>query len=166
MLAAPKKTVKITAENVTKIVAALFILLFVYTAISKIGEHQQFVAVLKSSPLIGSFANFVSWGVPVSEIIIAAFLFFPATRKTGLKLSLLLMSVFTIYIAYMILFVPHLPCSCGGVINHLSWSGHLVFNLTLIALSIIGLYPHKLFIAVNPVLAESSGGQAGVAENL
>jgi hypothetical protein len=151
---------------VTEIISSLFILLFVYTAVSKLLEHEKFVAVLSASPLIGSFAIFVSWFLPITELIIAALLFFPTSRKTGLKLAAGLMIFFTIYIGYMIAFTPNLPCSCGGVLEQLSWKGHLLFNLLFTLLAFIGLYPHKLFIAINPVLSRAPARQAGKAENL
>ncbi len=110
------------------------IFLFCYTASSKLVEHAAFLSILRSSPILHRYAWFVSWMIPVVEIIVAGLLFFPATNSTGLRLSLVLLILFTGYIAYMMLFFPRLPCSCGGIIQSLSWGQHLGLNIFLVFL--------------------------------
>jgi hypothetical protein len=144
------KTVKKTI--VPDIISALFILLFVYTALTKLIEHESFKAVLGQSPLIGIKANILSWLLPISELFTATLLFFPSVRKWGLASSLALMLIFTGYITYMISFAKNLPCSCGGVISLMTWSQHLIFNIFFTALAAIALLltlRNKLFIAIN-----------------
>jgi len=141
-----KKTIAID------IISALFILLFVYTATSKLFEHQSFRAVLSLSPLIGSKAETLSWILPMLELFTAALLFIPSYRKYGFVSSFILMLLFTIYVAYMILFAANLPCSCGGVISAMTWSQHLVFNIFFTALAFISWrysIRNKLFIAID-----------------
>jgi putative oxidoreductase len=70
-------------------------------------------------------------------------LFIPSMRVTGLYASVLLISIFTIYLGYMIFFIPALPCSCGGVLRYLSWQQHVVFNLFFILLAVAGIYLYK-----------------------
>ncbi|MFX9224384.1 MauE/DoxX family redox-associated membrane protein, partial [Acinetobacter baumannii] len=60
--------------------------------------------------------------------------------------------MFTSYISYMVLFIPNLTCSCGGVIKEMSWRQHLGFNLFFIIISIVGILLQqrtKDFIAIN-----------------
>jgi hypothetical protein len=133
----------------TEIVAALFILLFVYTALSKLVELDRFRAVLSSSPLLGSYAVLLSAAVPFLELLTSALLFFPRTRKTGLWISFILMLLFTGYIGYMLAFASHLPCSCGGVIQSLSWKQHLLFNTFMTMLAAVAVFQNKLFIAID-----------------
>jgi putative oxidoreductase len=121
------------------IITALFIFLFTYTALSKFLDFASFKNVLHNSPLIGSLSVFIAWALPIAELLVAAGLFFPRTKLIGMWSSLLLMTVFTIYITYMILFTPHLPCSCGGVLRQLSWRQHLWFNLFFTALAVISI---------------------------
>ena len=121
-------------------VAALFIFLFVYTAVSKLFDFEKFEAVLSASPLLGSWSVYLAWTIPFAEFIIATLLFFPPLRKKGLIFSFALMILFTIYIAYMILFTPHLPCSCGGVIQQLSWRQHFILNVGLTTAAATALY--------------------------
>jgi len=144
------KTVKKTI--VTDIISALFILLFVYTAITKLVEHESFRAVLSQSPLIGINATILSWVLPILELFTAMLLFIPTMRKWGFASSLILMLIFTGYITYMISFARDLPCSCGGVISAMTWPEHLIFNIFFTALAAIAMrltYRNKLFIAIN-----------------
>jgi len=144
------KTVKKTI--VPDIISALFILLFVYTSITKLIEHESFRTILSQSPLIGINATILSWVLPILELITAALLFFPAMRKWGFASSFMLMMLFTCYIIYMILFARDLPCSCGGVISAMTWPEHLIFNIFFTALAAIALrltLRNKLFIAIN-----------------
>lgn len=130
-------------KTTVTIICALFIFLFVYTAAGKLMEFQSFTLVLSQSPFIGSYAPVVAWILPVTEFVIAALLFFPLTQRTGLYATIILMVLFTGYIAYMIVFIPHLPCSCGGVIKQMSWLQHLVFNLVFTSLALTGYVLHN-----------------------
>ena len=121
------------------IISALLILLFIYTALTKIIDHKIFRLTLAQSPLIGSISNLLSWAIPLMELIAALFLFFPAGRKCGLLSSFLLMLVFTVYIFYMVFFSSKLPCSCGGIINNMTWIHHLIFNIFFTAIAGVGV---------------------------
>lgn len=146
----------------SEIVAALFILLFVYTGISKLAEQNSFHAALAKAPLIGSKANFISWCLPTTELIIALLLFLPFMRKWGLMIGLAFMCLFTGHIFYMIVFTPYLPCSCGGVLKQMTWTRHLEFNMLLTALAAFGIWVYQKynrFIAINPGSAEASRGR-------
>ena len=124
----------------TEIISAVFILLFVYTATSKLLSHHAFVINLEKSPLIGLASGLLSWAVPIIEIVISVLLFVPRFRKTGLVSSFGLMTVFTVYIAYMLTTSSHLPCSCGGVISKLTWQQHLWLNVFLTLLAATAMY--------------------------
>lgn len=131
-------------------ISALLIFLFVYTASSKLIGHNSFVFTLSQSPLLKQFSIPLSWVIPLAEIIISCFLFVPRLRKIGLLLSVLLMTVFTIYISYMIAFTPQLPCSCGGVIKSLTWWEHLLLNISFIVIAFFGW----LMIKKNKILLQ------------
>lgn len=123
---------------ILEIIAASFILLFVYAAASKLIDHAGFLHSLQNSPLLQSFAKSLSWLVPFTEIAISILLFSPKLKKAGLLFSVFLMTAFTFYIAYMLLFIPHLPCSCGGALKNMTWTQHLIFNIVITMLGIIG----------------------------
>jgi|SRR6218665_8396 len=139
-----------TQSIVTEFISALLLILFLYTAASKLTDHERFVMVLKKSPLLQKVAGPVSWFVPLSELVISLSLFVPAWRLYGFRLAFGLMSIFTVYIGYMILFTPHLPCSCGGVIRKMSWGEHMIFNVFFTAISWLGirLEKKKLVVAI------------------
>ena len=124
---------------IIEVISSLLILLFVYTAISKLLDHTAFKTVLSKSPLIASKAGIVALALPITEALVSVLLFIPRTRIWGFYGSLALMSVFTLYLAYMINFTPKLPCSCGGVLKQMTWNQHLLFNIFFLALSAIGL---------------------------
>jgi putative oxidoreductase len=126
-------------EHLNVIASSVLILLYSYTAMSKLIGYEVFEANLSRSPLMGPGANTIAWVLPAAELIVVLLLFFEATRKTGLYASLFLLVLFTSYLLYMILFVDNLPCSCGGVLSKMSWQQHIWFNLFFILLNVLAL---------------------------
>ena len=120
-------------------ISGLLLLLFLYTSTSKLTDNGIFKNVLTASPLLKSYAGTIAWLVPCTEIAIAILLFIPRFRIKGLITSVILITLFTIYLLYMIAFTPNLPCSCGGVVQFLTWPQHIVFNLFFIFLSVAGI---------------------------
>jgi putative oxidoreductase len=129
--------------TIVEVISALFILLFVYTAINKFLVLEDLEYVLKDFPLIGSFPQVISWGLPISESIIALLLFIPRTKLLGLYVSLAMMTAFTFYLGYMLVFTPKLPCTCGGMLQKLSWPQHLIFNIFFVFLAIVAIRLYK-----------------------
>jgi hypothetical protein len=113
----------------------LLILLFGYTAISKLFHYRAFRATLRQVPLIEPGAALIAVLLPLCELALVLLLAVPALRRRGMKLSLALLLIMTLYLIYMVLFTPHLPCSCGGVISRMGWTGHIFFNLGWIGLT-------------------------------
>lgn len=128
-----------TRRNIVELIISLFILLFMYTAAAKLMDLKSFASTLAKSPLIGKLNWVVAWSIPGLEMIITVFLILPGTKRTGLYASLLLMTVFTLYLSYMVLSGSKLPCHCGGVISTMSWQQHIWFNLGFIGLAIAAL---------------------------
>jgi hypothetical protein len=133
----------IVLSKAIEIIAALFILLFVYTATSKLIAHNQFLITLEQLPIANLGSTWLSWSIPVIEIMISVLLFIPHLRMQGLKASLVLMAVFTVYVACMLISSPNLPCSCGGIINKLTWQQHLWLNVALTLLAAAAIYFNK-----------------------
>ena len=116
----------------------LLILLFVYAASSKLLGFDKFHSQLFLYPLVQHFPLITAISVISAELLISALLLFPATRLPGFIGSAVLLSMFTVYLSLSILTHKHLPCSCGGVIQYMSWRQHIFFNLFFIALSLAG----------------------------
>jgi putative oxidoreductase len=131
--------IELKRNKIVEVISALFILLFVYTATSKLIWVEDLKSILVKYPLIGNFSNLVAWSLPIVELFVALSLFIPATRLKGLFASLILMSGFTLYLIYMLLFTPSLPCTCGGMLQKLSWPQHLVLNVIYIILSLVAI---------------------------
>lgn len=127
-------------RHIVHIVSAVFIFLFVYTAVNKLIELGAFKTVLAKSPLFSNYAAIIAWVIPFAELAIAGLLLFPRTLLVGLYAFSGLMSLFSLYIGYMIFFTPHLPCSCGGVLKQLSWREHLAFNICFVVVSVVLVY--------------------------
>jgi putative oxidoreductase len=122
-------------------IAALLILLFVYTAISKWLDITTFMVQMRMQTLPHGLQTFLIWTLPPIEIITSGFLFFKMTKLAGLYLSAFLMALFTGYVILVLLHVfSRMPCSCGGVLRSMNWEQHLYFNLLFLLLSITGIY--------------------------
>ena len=117
------------------IISLLLILLMVYAAWAKLNDYYNFRFGLSESPIIAPFANMLVWAVPATELIIAAMLLLPFTRLAGLYASFILMFLFTGYIIVMLGFYDDIPCSCGGILEEMSWGVHIAFNLLFVFLS-------------------------------
>lgn len=128
-----------TKKSVTETITALIVFLFLYTGISKYYEFASFRNVLSESPLLKIFATGIAVILPGMEIAVVILLAIHRTRYWGLIASTTLLSIFTLYIVYMLFFSSYLPCSCGGVIGKLSWRSHIIFNLCFIILAVIAL---------------------------
>ena len=118
-------------------VIIIFMILFFYTAIHKLMVIPTLTYVLTKYPLIKYSPVLFAWALPIYELIIVGFLFF--NRSVGLRLSAFTMFCFSAYVAYMYIFVPKLPCTCGGLIQQLNWPQHLAMNLALLLLAIIAI---------------------------
>ncbi|AZA54524.1 DoxX family protein [Chryseobacterium sp. G0201] len=122
------------------IAAYFFVLLFFYASISKVLDFENFQVQLAQSPLLSAYAGFISYVVIITELVICLLLCFPETRLIGLYGSLSLMSAFTIYIYLILNYSDFVPCSCGGILEELGWTEHLIFNVFCILVSLIGIY--------------------------
>ena len=129
---------------IVEVICSLLIILFIYAALSKLAGYDRFTVQLSKSPFITSFSNFVAWSIPAVELLIAILLVINRTRLIGLYASFFLMSLFTAYLIIMLNLSYYIPCSCGGVLEHLSWNQHIVFNAFFIAISAAGaIIQHK-----------------------
>lgn len=125
--------------TIAEVIAFLFIILFLYTGISKLMEFDIATEQIALSPLLAPIAGFVVIFVPIAEIVTSLLLFFPKSRIYGLWATLALMIAFTGYVIYLINYNDQLPCTCGGVLEQLSWPQHRALNITLTLLAIIAI---------------------------
>ena len=128
-----------TREVLVYSICLICVFLFLYTAYSKILEHARFLKGISKVRLIANFASPISWAVPVAEILVAILMIIPKAYKLGLRAFISIMILFTGYILGMLIWAKQLPCHCGGVIETLSWTQHIWFNLAFIAVALFAL---------------------------
>ncbi len=124
---------------IVEIICFLFILLFVYAALMKLLDVEKFTVQLGQSPLLMAFAPVVAWAVPFTELAISVLLIFSGTHMIGLIASFTMMSAFTIYITVILSFTQRIPCSCGGILEDMTWVQHLTFNIGFVLIAITGI---------------------------
>ncbi|WP_316837827.1 MauE/DoxX family redox-associated membrane protein [Pedobacter nutrimenti] len=132
----------------TEVICASFILLFVYAAVSKIRDFERFSVELSKSPILNPIASWVVIAIPSIEIALSIFLIVKRFRLAALYASFSLMVMFSAYIVAILKFSSYIPCTCGGVLQNMSWKEHLIFNLCFVVLGTIGvlMYPAKVKI--------------------
>lgn len=127
-------------EISVEVICFLYILLFVYAAVNKLLDFENFQVQLAQSPLLSAFAGPISYTVIAVEVVIALMLCFQKSKKTGLYAGFSLMVMFTGYIVIMLNFSPFVPCSCGGILEDMSWTEHLVFNMVFVIIGGVAVY--------------------------
>jgi len=131
--------------TIVELISAFFILLFVYAALSKVLDFEKFRVELGKSPLLNSSSFEISIMIPIIEILFSVFLVIKRLQLIGLYAAFALMVMFSCYILAILKFSSYIPCSCGGILQNMSWNQHLIFNLVFIGLAIIAvlIYPKK-----------------------
>ncbi len=127
----------------------LFILLFLYTALMKLGNMPAFVNTIQQIPTIQPYKSLLAGMIPGVEIAIVMLLFFPRLRYLGLISATVLMIVFAGYVAFILASMKKLPCSCGGVLKEMTWGQHLLFNLCFAAAGLLAVSFYKKVVMTN-----------------
>ena len=120
-------------------VSIFFVILFCYAVISKVLDFENFQVQISESPLLNGSLQFLPYTIIIVEVLIAGLLCYRKTRNIGLIGSFVLMLIFTGYIAFILSTSDNLPCSCGGILEKMSWHQHLYFNIGCVILSVIAL---------------------------
>lgn len=130
------KTRSSNAEMCVQLISSMLILLWVYAAVSKLISYEQSRSQMLNQVFPIAIAKFLVWAVPFTELLLSGLLSFLRTRLSGLYGSLILLISFTIYIGLVINRVfNRIPCSCGGVLNKMTWEQHLAFNIVFLLLT-------------------------------
>lgn len=124
-----------------RVITAVLILLFIYTAAAKLSNISKFESELINQTIPKASVPLLLWLIPLAEIFIACLLALRPTRKMGFYGSALLMSLFTGYMGSVLLnFFDRVPCSCGGVLKSMSFEVHFIFNFFFLLLSTAGIW--------------------------
>ena len=82
-------------QSIPYIISILFAMLFLYAAVLKLLDYDQFKVQLQQSNILMGYANTLAWIVPLVEIVVAFYLLADRYRRYALYASLGLMILFT-----------------------------------------------------------------------
>lgn len=134
----------IRIQNVLlEFICLLYILLFVYAAVSKLLDFETFKVQLGQSPLLSAYADWIVYSIPAIEIIISVALLTSRFKYIGLLAAFGLMVMFSIYIIIILNYSSFIPCSCGGILSEMNWTEHLTFNISFVVIAIIAIVFYK-----------------------
>jgi hypothetical protein len=123
-----------------KVTSSLLAFLWFYAAVSKLIDFEKFEISMHKQPVWPVIQFLLIYSLPPAEIATGILLLFKKTVKAGLVISFVLFAVFTVYIILILSrFYGQVPCSCGGVIQHMGWKFHLFFNIFFLALTITSI---------------------------
>jgi hypothetical protein len=125
----PCKNSSMFTSRLPSYISYFFALLFIYAAVSKMLDFENFQVQLAQSPLLSAYAGFISYGVLALELLTALLLLWNKTRRAALYAAFGLMVAFTIYIYLILNYSDDIPCSCGGILEKMGWEEHLIFNI-------------------------------------
>lgn len=122
----------------TALIRLIYVFLFAYTGYSKLNDMDSFIGGIGRIPFLGHHAELIGWGIPVLELILAVGMILPFRKvlRGSLIASVSLMGIFTVYLLLMIVLVKERLCHCGGVIESLGWTQHLLLNSVLFILGL------------------------------
>jgi len=120
------------------------VMLFTYAGLVKLLDVEVFQQQLYQSPVImKEGVPIVSYALPIYELLLAAVLISDRFRTTALALSFFTMLFFTLYLIGLVSFAARVPCSCGGILGHMSYPVHIAFNAVFTLISLYLLFQKK-----------------------
>ncbi|MFB2121066.1 MauE/DoxX family redox-associated membrane protein [Parapedobacter sp. 2B3] len=122
--------------------AIIFIcgLLFLYSALDKLSEYEQFRIQVGKSPILAGYEGFIAWFIPSIEILIVVLMIPMWTRQIGLYTFFTLMLLFTGYIILLLYDGSIIPCGCNALTEKISLPAHIWMNLLFCALAALGIF--------------------------
>lgn len=113
--------------------------LMLYAGTVKLINVPLFKEQMSKSPLIPEILiPYIGYGLPIAEIAIAVLIILKKTSKTGLLLSFIVMLMFTFYLIFLTSLFENVPCSCGGILGQMSYTVHIIFNVSFTILAWMG----------------------------
>lgn len=128
-------------EKTIEVIAAILIILFLYTGGQKVFEHDVFRIQISRQPLPDWMIGMLEWSLPPMELLVAGLLVFTKTRRAGLFLSAALLFAFTGYtaLAFTEAF-GYIPCACGRIFSSMGWGAHLLVNIILSIMTMAAIF--------------------------
>lgn len=137
-------------ETSLQIITGILAALFFYASLSKLLDYKKAKEEMMNQVFPASIAEVFTWLIPTIEILLVILLLNSKTRKIALQFSLALLTLFTLYITVVMTGIfGRIPCSCGGILNNMSYGVHILFNLFFIMLATVGLALEYDWKAIN-----------------
>lgn len=134
----------INKSLINSLLQGLVFILFLYSGFTKVLRFDLFVNNLDKSVFLEQLNTHVIAILIISiEFLIPALLLFRSTLNAGYQISFFLLLIFTGYILLILNFSPYIPCSCGGLIEYLSWKQHIVFNCVFLLILLYLIFSGK-----------------------
>src|SRR5690606_5037583 len=133
---------KTKALHIAPFSIQIFLMVFwLYVGVEKLWNLQGFHSALLRQPFPDSWADVLYRSLPMAELSIGLLFICQQTKQSAHLFSALLLLIFSICITLGLVGVyAERPCGCASVLNGLTWEWHLVVNLALFGLSILGWY--------------------------
>lgn len=123
-----------------KYTSGIISLLWFYAAGSKWVAFHDFTSAMHKQALWPALEEALIYGLPLIEFVVAILLLYSQTLTPGLYASAGLLFAFSVYIIFVLLHAfGQVPCACGGLIEDMGWTFHLVFNLAFLALTLTNI---------------------------
>jgi hypothetical protein len=132
------------ANLFTEASAIVLAFVFLYTTGSKWLDMEATREAFMNQPFPKRMGLGLAYILPAVEFVSAILLLLPSARKIGFGIALLLMGAFTGYVALVLTGIfGRIPCSCGGIVSALGWGEHLILNIALLTIAILGYRASK-----------------------
>lgn len=132
-------------KKISVATALILMTVFGYAAIVKGINIKLFQSQMLQSPLLPeSLVPFLSYFVPIIEIIVALLLTIERTRLWGLLLAYGIMLTFSGYLIILVtIYKNNMPCACGGILGQMGYLPHIIFNIALTIFLLIAICTYK-----------------------
>lgn len=141
-------------KHIIAYIISIFLIIFwLFVGLEKAWSWQNFRISLQQQPLPQWSMSILFWLVPLIEIATGILLAFQNRKlqRLGYWGSILLLAAFTVFIGLGVAGVyEKRPCTCSSIFNTMSWEKHLVVNVILLGISIIGLRLSRMEV-ISPV---------------
>jgi len=126
-------------SRITFIISLLLALAFVYAAGVKLWGYMHSKTGFDFFPFMKNYHQLLFWGLMVAQLAIAGLLLFRRLRLAGLYGAFFMLAGLSTYLYVMLHYANHIPCACTGIIQGLSWQGHLWFTIGFTVLAGAGV---------------------------
>lgn len=123
-------------ETFNKILKILVAGVYLYAGASKLANVPLFTGQLDESPLIPEvLLRTIAIGLPVLMLGLGAGILFTA-KSLYLWGAFSLLIFFTMYLMLLYMLYTPPPCSCAGILGETGYTGHIIFNLILLSVTL------------------------------